>query len=279
MEVKRIDFGNFSAYHIIPNLARKMGMGIFLYTDAKSMIDTASRTAREGLLSVLPSLSSLKSAYITHFHEDHTGNAALLKRTMQVEIFAPHQSLELLAKEKAFKLQPYRLLFWGRSEPFTAKPLPNVWEFGGMRMRSIPAFGHSFDQHVFFAEDTGYLFSADLIIMTRNYYMMAEEDMVSYVKSLKSIARLPITKIFCAHRGALKPDAIFQKLDFYKEVACKVKELYKTKVSIGSLTRKVAGRANLADFMTLWHYSRIHLIRKMVEVVKDDRLYSEVFDY
>lgn len=279
MGVEQKNFGNFFGFVLATGVTKKMGMAFYLYTDKKSLIDTASRTMREDIKALLPSLGSVESAYITHFHEDHTGNAAFFKRVMQVEIFAPQQSIEMLAKKNGFKIQSYRKIFWGRAEPFESKPLPENFEFGGMRVRTIPAFGHSFDHHTFFAEDTGYLFSGDLVLFARNYHMMREEDLVNLVKSLKFIAKLPLKKIFCAHRGVLKPDTLLQKLEFYKEVAQKVKNLYKPNISIGELTRKVAGRAKLADFISLWHYSRIHLIRKMVDVVKDDSLYKKIFDY
>lgn len=277
MSVKRIDFGNFLAFVLSTSVTRKIGMAFYLYTDRKRLIDTASLTMRKHIRALLSDLDLVESAYITHFHEDHTGNAMFFKRALKTEIFAPSQSLNLLSR--GFKIQPYRKIFWGKAEPFEAKPLPENFEFGGMRMRTIAAFGHSFDHHVFFAEDAGYLFSGDLVLFQRNYHMMREEDLINLIKSLKFVAKLPIKKIFCSHRGTLEPDTIPQKLEFYKTVAKKVKNLYKPGISIGELTRKVAGKARLADFISLWHYSRIHLIKKMIEVVKDDRLYNELFDY
>jgi len=279
LKVEKVDHGSFSAFAIYTSMSRKLGMGIYLYTDGRGMIDTASRTARRALTSILPELKSLERVYITHHHEDHIGGAALLKRELGVEVFAPPQSIPLFAEEKGFELQLYRVLIWGRAEPFEAQPLPDEWEFGGMHMRTVPAFGHAFDQHVFFADEAGYLFSADLVLLPRTYHMMADEDLAAHVRSLKRVAELPIKRVFCAHRGASEPDLIFKKLDFYKEVAQRVKSLYKPGMSMGTLARKIAGRVKMADVITLWHYSRLHLMRKMVELLENEELFSELFDY
>ena len=64
-----------------------------------------------------------------------------------------------------------------------------------------------------------------------------------------------------------------------EEVAQRVKSLYKPGMSMGTLARKIAGRVKMADVITLWHYSRLHLMRKMVELLENEELFSELFDY
>jgi glyoxylase-like metal-dependent hydrolase (beta-lactamase superfamily II) len=274
-----IEYGTFRALRLDSAVLRLLGMSVYLYFDRENLIDTASASLRKKIIPVLPHFHFLERIHITHWHEDHSGNAAFFKSLIDVEIHAPLQSIPKLPQKDGFKLQPYRILTWGRIEPFDARPLPDTWKFGGMKMKTIHVPGHSFDQHVFFAEETGFLFSADLILLPRIYHIMKEEILADHIRSLKKIALLPVKKIFCAHRGVFEPDTLFRKLDFYWEIAKKVRELYSPGISIGHLTRKIAGNVKMTDILTSWHISRTNFIRQMIEIVRDEKKYYELFDY
>ncbi|MBM4386366.1 MAG: MBL fold metallo-hydrolase [Deltaproteobacteria bacterium] len=279
MPFEKRDFGDFKAFVFSNAVIQRLNLKVYLYTDGKNLIDTASLSLRGNLIDVLTEMNSLQNVYITHYHEDHTGNAAFLKREKGAAVHAPVESRHLTAGKNTFKLQPYRLLSWGRPEPFESEPLPEMFEFAGMSMRAISAPGNSFDQHVFFAEEEGVLFSADLILLPRICHMMDDEDLQAQIRSLKNISRLPVRKIFCAHHGVYGADIISQKMRFYKEAAVKVRDLRGNGASMGRIIREVTGGIRTADIATLWHYSRRNFIRKMIEIVSDDALFRELFDY
>jgi len=64
---------------------------------------------------------NVKAVLLTHYHEDHSGGAYLLKDKFNVEVFAPEKSLEILANPP--EIPVYRQIVWGQPKPVKAIPL------------------------------------------------------------------------------------------------------------------------------------------------------------
>ena len=54
---------------------------------------------------------NVKAVLLTHYHEDHSGGAYLLKDKFNVEVFASEKSLEILANLP--EIPVYRQIVWG----------------------------------------------------------------------------------------------------------------------------------------------------------------------
>ncbi len=125
---------------------------------------------------------------LTHFHPDHVGGVAALKRHLNIPV---------------------------RAHPLTQKKVGDLFHVDGTiadnevislpgergwRLRSIYTPGHAQDHICFFEERTGALVSGDLIVgMGTVVIDPPEGNMCDYLDSLRRVAELPLTAIFGAH--------------------------------------------------------------------------------
>ncbi|MGB9905057.1 MAG: MBL fold metallo-hydrolase, partial [Desulfotomaculales bacterium] len=117
------------------------------------LIDTGpAHTARE-LLAELRG-ERVEKAVNTHYHEDHAGGNALLKRELGIEIFAPRRSIEKMAGERS--LYPYQELVWGYPEPSRPKPLGDEITTRRYLFEVIKTPGHSEDHVVLWLPEKGW---------------------------------------------------------------------------------------------------------------------------
>lgn len=135
---------------------------------------------------------------LTHHHEDHSGNAAMAQHELGVQVLAPAQALDKLAR--GFPILPYQHFSWGQAQPVVAAPLPARVE--GERCALIPIHtpGHSRDHTAFLEPDQGWLFSGDLYLADRIKVFRSDERIDQQIASLRRVLQHDFDALFCAHR-------------------------------------------------------------------------------
>jgi len=129
----------------------------------------------------------IKGILITHFHEDHVGGAATLKERFNVDIYAPEESVEILANPP--KIPPYRQIVWGQPEPVKAKPLKEgTIKIDNLTVTIHKTPGHTFD-HVSYSIDN-IIFIGDLISTKKPLVALKDENYLEIINSLKKILKL-----------------------------------------------------------------------------------------
>ncbi len=199
---------------------------------------------------------------VTHYHEDHSGNAAHLKRETGADVFLPAEGMEFM--RVGFPLRPYQRVIWGK--PGRLEPLPSPEETtveGGLRLRAVHSPGHSPDMTCYLEPERGWLFTGDLYIASKPRFMRADEDVHEQIASLRRVIELDFETVFCAHRGVVADGraALRAKLDYLVSLRDEVRELHVRGRTVPEITRTLLGRESFMSFITFFHFSKRNLVR------------------
>lgn len=204
----------------------------------------------------------VRRVLVTHHHEDHSGNAARLKRETCAEVFAPSPGIEFL--RGGFPLRPYQRMIWGIPGRLNALPTPDetVAE-DGIRLQAVHAPGHSPDMTCYLEPERGWLFTGDLYIASRPRFMRADEDVHTQIESLRRVLDLDFATVMCAHRGVVHDGrtAIRVKLDYLAALRDEVRDRHARGQTISEITSALLGRESFVSFVTFFHFSKRNLVR------------------
>jgi glyoxylase-like metal-dependent hydrolase (beta-lactamase superfamily II) len=210
-------FGPVTRFEISTSIIGNPIMSTSCYLINRTLIDTGQAHARKTVHRLVQQLN-IDQVVLTHYHEDHSGNAATIKKIKQIPIYGHPLTAHKL--KKGFGIRPYQYLMWGKSKPAELLPIPRNIECGNIALEAIHTPGHSFDHLSFYVAKEGWLFSGDLFLSSRIRYFRSDEDIADTISSLKKVLLLDFDSLFCAHnpkpvRGKL---ALKAKLDFMENL-------------------------------------------------------------
>jgi glyoxylase-like metal-dependent hydrolase (beta-lactamase superfamily II) len=235
--------------------SRAVGLDVSAYILRGVMIDTGFHRARGVLLGAAERLG-VRAAIVTHWHEDHAGNAALLaRRGMPVLMRA---DTEATLRERP-AIQLYRRVVWGHPPALSAAL--NGFDASGLECIHTP--GHSTDHQVVWDPSTGTLFSGDLWLGVRARVLHASEDPYLIVDSLRTVLALSPARMFDAHRGFVaKPtDAIAAKIDWLSETLATIEQRVADGWSDRAIVREVLGGEEMSAVVSRGDYARRNLVK------------------
>ncbi|MBV8200888.1 MAG: MBL fold metallo-hydrolase [Acidobacteria bacterium] len=250
-EVEGIRVGRF---------AQRYNTTCILYRLGSTVIDTGPPNQWR-LVEAFLAERAVRQVVVTHYHEDHGGNLAPIRRAFGAPLYAPRQGLAELGS--GFPLRLYQRLFWGRPEPVRAQELPPRLALdGGGALEAIPAAGHSADMTCLLARERGWLFAGDLYIAAKVRLLRQDEDLQAEIASLRRVLACDFDTLFCAHRGVLSDGkaALRRKLDFISSLCQQVADLDRQGRGLPEITRLLLGREGLMTLVTGWHFSKRNLI-------------------
>jgi glyoxylase-like metal-dependent hydrolase (beta-lactamase superfamily II) len=200
---------------------------------------------------------------VTHHHEDHMGAAGLLgqHRGLVPRIHASGVS----RLERGFPQEAYRRLAWGRPPRVRAQALGAEETAGPFRFEIIPTPGHSVDHTCFFERDRGWLFTGDLFLAERLRYLRDDEDLSALITSLESVARLPVRRVFCAHRGPVRdgPAALRRKAEHLSTLRERVRELLAEGLPEREVARRAVGREGFLTWFSRGRFSARNFVKSV----------------
>ena len=149
----------------------------------------------------------IQAVLLTHFHEDHSGAAFLIQERLDIDVFAPRKSIEILANP--LKIPMYRRKVWGQPERVRAKPLRKKMQFGKNKILTLGTPGHSFDHVSFLIDDK--FFMGDLVTNLSPVIIMKQEDYIDLINSLRTILKLDFETAYGGH-GVWSKESIKEAL-------------------------------------------------------------------
>ncbi len=202
------------------------------------LIDTGIRHLREHISDAIEK-EHVTGILVTHHHEDHSGNAAILKRKKNVPVTG-HSLTAKILKNK-FRIKPYQHLIWGKSEPVMIEPFAGVIESESLRFLPIHTPGHSEDHTVYLEETRGMLFSGDLYLGEKIKFFRADENFEDQLRSLEHVLNYDFNMLFCAHNPVMEngKEKLTAKYRFLVEFYGKVKDLRGKGCSTKEIIRKL----------------------------------------
>src|SRR3954468_304707 len=170
-----------------------VGYDVSAYLVRGILVDTGFRHVERDLRTAVAELQP-RGTVVTHWHEDHAGNAPMLATANVPMWLSPYTEAKLRERQQ---VKLYRHIVWGRPRalrgPYTpVDPAP---------LELIPTRGHSADHHVVFDAETRTLFSGDLWLGVRVRVMGSSENPYEIIDSLSRVIALEPARMFDAHRG------------------------------------------------------------------------------
>lgn len=208
----------------------------------------------------------IEHVVLTHHHEDHAGNAARIKRRLEVPVLAPEASRAPLAE--GFPMEWYRRLIWGKPKPVEARPVPGMLPVGGGRfLQPIPTPGHADDMVCYLVPDEGWLFTADLFIAREPRYLRYDENVLPLIASLHRVLEYDFEVVFCGHRGVIENgrQALREKLRYLEALCAVVQRRYESRESINHITKQMLGRNGPLNWFTGGDFSKKHMVRSCLD--------------
>jgi len=171
-------------------------MTTFCYVLDDLMIDTGLSHMKKEVLKVAGE-NRIKRIFLTHYHEDHSGNARAIKQAYGIRVFGHPMTIEKMSRP--FRILPYQKFVWGKALPLDVEPFPEKIDTALGTMIPVHTPGHSKDHTAFFIEEAGLLFSGDLYLADRIKYFRADECLGTEIESLKKVLKLEFDLLLCGH--------------------------------------------------------------------------------
>ncbi len=226
------------------------------------LIDTGCRRTAGELVAALAGYE-VTQVVNTHHHEDHVGGNAAVEARFGIRARIHPLGTERL-RYPGTELPLYRWFVWGRPTPYDPAPLGERVATGRYAFRVIHAPGHSDDQVVLFEERTGWLFGADAYLGQRVMYLRRDERLHESLESLRRIAALPISRLFCG-LGAVcddGPAALRGKIAFWEEICQRAGELHAAGRSAGEIRRALLGAEGFLNWVSAGDFAKQHLVNQ-----------------
>jgi glyoxylase-like metal-dependent hydrolase (beta-lactamase superfamily II) len=235
---------------------RSIGYDVSAYLVRGILVDTGFPRAANALGGFLDA-HPVRGVMVTHWHEDHAGNAALVAARGLPMAIVPETLDQLRTSAGAIRF--YRRYVWGVAPPVRATVRP----FEGDGLRMVHAPGHTADHHVVWDEERATLFSGDLFLGIKVRATFPDEDPRQLVASLRRIASLGPRRMFDAHRGEVRDPvrALVSKADWLSEVISRIEAKIDAGWSDRAIRRHVLGREGAVAAFSGGEYSKLTFVR------------------
>lgn len=202
---------------------------------------------------------------LTHFHEDHTGNAAWLQREKGIPAYISPRSLEVCRRDAGLPL--YRRYFWGKRPAFDPLPLGETVFSEKSRLEVINVPGHSHDHVCFLDREKGCVFTGDLFVTPKTRIVMRHESIPRIIISIERLLEEDFDILYCAHAGVVEDGhrIMAKKLDYLKELREGVLDLRRQGMTVGEIDKKIFKRPLPLTFISSGEWSSRHIISSIVE--------------
>lgn len=231
------------------------------------LIDTGHSRKRKMVLKALKNLA-IEQIFITHHHEDHTGNTIPIRNHFNCSSYASQACVELMKNPPALSIA--QKLYWG-SRPSDNKLIScnKHIETKNYHFDIIPIPGHAIDMVALYEPNRQWLFSADLYIHPRIGYFIYNESIRQQIESIKTILELDFKVMFCGHNPQFNnaKDALKDKLVHLESFVEKVVDYHQKGYSIHEMFKALG----VKEFVLLKLFSGQELSREnMIQSVIRD---------
>jgi glyoxylase-like metal-dependent hydrolase (beta-lactamase superfamily II) len=140
-------------------------------------------------------------------------------------------------------------------------------EAGGWRFEVHPTPGHAFDHVCLWQPERRWLVSGDLYVHPKVRYLRRIEKPWVHLASLERMRALRPRRLLCAHAGVVDDAeaALAAKGGWWRQLAADARQLSGEGLSPRRITRRLLGREGLFTYASFGDFSKINLIRALLE--------------
>lgn len=243
-----------------------VGLGslkVYLFLWNGSLIDTGPSRLFKELAPLLHS-SRIDRVLLTHFHEDHSGNAAWLQQKKKAPVLVSPLSVDLCRKDARLPL--YRRYFWGRRRGFDPQPLGDSVVTENSRLEVIGTPGHSHDHVCFLDREKGFLFTGDLFVTPKTRIVMRYESIPGIIRTIRSLLKESFDTLYCAHSGVVENGhgMMARKLSYLEELCEEVHDLNRKGLTVGEIDKKIFKKLQPLTYISSSEWSSLHIVTSII---------------
>ncbi len=259
--IKIRTYGEVTAFCMGRSIGPLVPYRVYAFLMGNTLIDTGTAYARDEFMAALRT-KRVSTVINTHQHEDHIGNNTVVHDAFGAAVYAHEDCLPYMADPAALKLKAYQRFVWGLPERCSGSPLGKSISCDGTTLQVIPSPGHSVGHVCLYEEKTGGLFTGDIFCGRAVRYLRRDEDFEEILSSLKNLARLDISTIFCSLKGIVNDGsaAIAAKIACMEDLKRQVRELADTGLSPREIRIRILGYEDAMHYLTAAHFSKQHVI-------------------
>jgi glyoxylase-like metal-dependent hydrolase (beta-lactamase superfamily II) len=234
------------------------GYEVSAYVVRGVLIDAGSPHARRDLVAAMERLKP-RGAIVTHWHEDHAGNAPALA-ALGIPVLM-HARSEATLRERP-RIAAYRLFTWGRT-PRLESPLRR---FDPAPLQVLPSPGHSPDHLIVWDPERRVLVSGDLFLGVKVRIAHSDESPRTLIASLHAAAALEPRIMLDAHRGVIeRPGPLLHaKIAWLEETVGAIESLRARGISEREIRQRVLGPEAVVGWASGGEYSKRALVRAVL---------------
>lgn len=265
--VKKHSFGDVQGFEVGIAPAGRPIKSVYIYKVGSVIIDTGPYHLRQEIKGLLEG-SDVSKILLTHHHEDHSGNAALLQRSFDVPVYLHEYGVAKLSR--GFKILPYQQILFGKVPPVQAEMCPDSIEGEDVCFTAIHTPGHSKDHTVYFEETKGWLFSGDLWVGEKIQFFRSDEHINQQIESLQKIMNLEFEMLFCGHRPSTSncKKHIARKLEYLISFQQQVLELHQQGFEESEIVKRMRTKNDLlVKTFTMGNASFSHIVRSSLKAL------------
>jgi len=248
-------YGDVTRFEMASAVSRLVGYSASVFLVRGALVDCGFHAVAAEVASLLESVRP-RGVLLTHYHEDHAGNAELVAHS-GIPLSGSGATLAELRDPSPIRL--YRRLTWGVTPPLRSPVV--AFEPEGLSLVAAP--GHSHDHHVVWDSTTGTLFGGDLYLGVKVRVAHPGEDPYQLARTLRDVAALGATRLFDAHRGFVDSPTplLLSKADWIDETIRGIEQRIAAGVTDASIVRELFGGESLPGYLSGGDYSRTNFVR------------------
>lgn len=261
---RKINFGPVTAFQLGSSPLGPPLMSVHMYVVDAVAIDTAQRNMRSEVIGLLKD-HFIERILLTHYHEDHSGNAAQIRNLFSAEVLG--HSLTTEKMNGCLNILPYQHLVWGKADRVPVTPLPDCIDTGRCRFIPVHTPGHSKDHTVYLETQNGWLFSGDLYLGDHIKYFRSDEKFSDQLTSLKTVLALDFQALFCGHHPIPKGGKarLTAKLAFLEDFFGRVMDLNRTGLTESEIIARLDLKQDrLVKWVTLGNASFANMVKSVL---------------
>ncbi|MEL6867386.1 MAG: MBL fold metallo-hydrolase [Bacteroidota bacterium] len=236
------------------------------------LIDTGQSNMRKEVLQQIAQWS-VQQVYITHHHEDHSGNLAAVQEHCSCPTYASSLCVEMMKDPPG--ISPAQWLTWGPSAAnFSLIAQDQQVQTAQYRFDIIPVPGHAEDMVCLHEAQQGWLFSADLFVSEYIRFFMRRERMRRQIASIKKVLALDFELLLCNHNPQLSrgKEQLKNKLQFLEDFYGTVQKYHEQGLPLMAIYKKMKLKPDgFLRYLSLGELSTRNMIRSVIRDEKEPK--------
>lgn len=228
------------------------------------LVDCGPPRSRRAVAELVGHLNP-KQVALTHYHEQHSGNADLLNDRGIVPYLHP-DGIELLKDGFPHQLL-YRRFLYGRPARAQFQPMPETIRTPNHAFKILSLPGHCPGHVGLYEEEHKWLFAGDLYTGTLITSLKEEEDLEEHIASYEKIRSLPIQVLYGSHIGSITDPRYLIENKWFNltSIRDRILGLKNHRMKFGQIKRAMRIREGARYYLTQGDFARAHFITSVLE--------------